>query len=245
MAIWQEVTIAGQRADLFLPSTPREPRTAILFLHGHAQVTLRGNAAYTAELEKRGLLAICPYGGRAWWGAQISADFHPQVSPQQFLTAQVLPWLAATQEIRPPAIGLCGVSMGGQGALKLAYRHPREFPVVAAISPIVDYYVLYGHGLPLDDLYPTAEAARQDSIILNLHPLNWPRHQFILCDPQDGDWFEGTDRLVGKLRSSGIPVETDLVTRAGGHSWEYFNHQAPRVLQFLVEKTDQERLRIE
>lgn len=244
MATWREVEIGGKRADLFVPTQLKEPRRAILFLHGHAKITLKENAVYTALLEQHGLIALCPDGGRSWWGNRISRDFDEQIAPIPFLIEQVLPWLDAEFGIQPPAIGLFGISMGGQGALRLSYGHPNLFPVVVALSPIIDFHQLYGHGLPLDEIFPNAEAARQETVVLHLHPLNWPRHQLLLCDPQDHDWFEGFDRLLGKLRSTGIPFESDTTTRAGGHSWTYFNHQAPRILDFLIERLEKERLRI-
>ncbi len=101
-----------------------------------------------------------------------------------------------------------------------------------------------GLGLPLDEIYPDQEAARQDTITLWLHPLNWPRHQLLMCDPTDVEWFEGTERLASKLSSTGIPFELDFTTSHGGHSWTYFNHVAPRVVQFLRDALEKERRRL-
>lgn len=244
MATWREVLIGGKKADLYIPTKLRDPQFGILFLHGHARITLKDNPFYTAQLEKHGLIALCPDGARSWWGNRISREFDEQISPQAFLREQVLPWLASEFGLLPPAIGLFGISMGGQGALRLSYAHPNEFPVVVALSPIIDFHQLYGQGLPLDQIFPNAEAARQETVVLHLHPLNWPRHQLLMCDPGDHDWFEGFERLLGKLHSTGIPFESDVMTRAGGHSWEYFNHQAPRIIEFFVERLEKERLRL-
>jgi hypothetical protein len=46
------------------------------------------------------------------------------------------------------------------------------------------------------------------------------------------------------LYSTGIPFERDFETRKGGHSWEYFNHAAPRVMQFMQERLTQEGRRL-
>jgi S-formylglutathione hydrolase len=93
-------------------------------------------------------------------------------------------------------------------------------------------------------MYATAEAARQDTATLLLHPLNWPRQQLLMCDPTDAEWFEGTERLASKLSSTGIPFESDLGTQHGGHSWSYFNHVAPRAMEFLMRGLEQERRRL-
>lgn len=237
---WSQIEIAGKQADVYEPRQPAEPGRVILHLHGHGQQTLADNPAFTAEFERRGLRVICPHGERSWWTDVVCSEFGPDVSPLQFLTDSVLPYIEQRWNVRPPAVGLTGNSMGGQGALQLAYRRPGEFPVVAAISPAIDFHNWYGQGLPLDEMFPNREAARQATAILQIHPLNWPRHQLLVCDPTDEEWFEGVERLAMKLSATGIPFESDLETRAGGHSWDYFNAMAPRVVGFVAERLDRE-----
>jgi hypothetical protein len=244
MGHWQQTDIAGKPADIYFPDRRAPANSAVLFLHGHALVTLRENAVYTALLDLHGLACVCPHGMRSWWGDRICREFDERVTPAEYLRQAVLPWMEAHCAAVPPAIGLLGVSMGGQGALRLAYRFPQQFPVVAALAPAVDFHIWYGRGLPLDGMYASAEAARQDTATLLLHPLNWPRHQLLMCDPTDADWFEGTERLASKLCSTGIPFERDFETHHGGHSWEYFNHVAPRVVQFIVSGLEQESRRL-
>lgn len=241
---WRTVEIQGKAADVFEPGQPRAELGAVLFLHGHGQVTLRENAVYTAELNRRGLRTICPHGGPSWWVDRVCVEFDPVLTPEQHLLTGVIPWIAETWHISPPYLALLGVSMGGQGALRFAHRYGLKFPTVAALSPIVDFHLWYGQGWPLDRLYPTAEAARQDTATLHIHPLAYPRNQFILCDPTDLEAIDGTQRLFSKLSSSGILFESDVETSHGGHGWNYFNHQAPRVLDWIVNRLEAEHLRL-
>jgi S-formylglutathione hydrolase FrmB len=126
--------------------------------------------------------------------------------------------------------------MGGQGALRLAYKYPHEFPVVAAISPAIDFQIRFDEGDEIiQAMYADAEAVRQDTATLYVHPLNWPRHQFFCCDPTDSRWIESAERLQMKLQSLGIPHECDLGTEAGGHGFTYYNQMAKRVIDFLME----------
>jgi S-formylglutathione hydrolase FrmB len=74
--------------------------------------------------------------------------------------------------------------------------------------------------------------------------LNWPRHQLVVCDPSDAAWIPSSERLSSKLYSSGIPFESDFETSNGGHSWDYFNVMAPRVVKFVSEALDSESMRI-
>jgi pimeloyl-ACP methyl ester carboxylesterase len=243
MGAWRQVEIGGKPADAFEPAQV-DSGAAVLFLHGHGLITLLDNPAYTAELERTGLRCLCPHGRRSWWGDRLCSEFDPRVTPADYIRRQVLPWMKDAWGTVPPMIALLGVSMGGQGALRLVYRFPQEFPIVAALAPMVDFQNWYGRGLPLDAMYDSAEGARQDTATLLVHPLNWPRHQLLMCDPGDREWFEGTERLASKLSSTGIPFETDFTTRHGGHSWEYFNHIAPAALRFIHERLEQERRRL-
>ncbi len=240
---WKQIDVAGKPVDVYEPSQRSEHNYAVLHLHGHGGRTLKGNEVYTQELERYGFVAVCPHGKRSWWGKRICREFDAEMSPVEFIMEHLLPFLGTDYDAAPPAVAVSGVSMGGQGALRLAYWHPREFPVVAALAPAVDFQNWWGMGLPLDEMYESALDARQDSATLQLHPLNWPAQQFIACDPQDADCFEGTDRLISKLSSSGILFEKDVTTSAGGHSWEYFNHMAPAVMKFLHERLERERLK--
>ena len=48
-----------------------------------------------------------------------------------------------------------------------------------------------------------------------------------------------------KLGSLGVPFQCDLETTAGGHGFPYYNHMAPRVIDFLVNALNSERLRLQ
>jgi S-formylglutathione hydrolase len=241
---WSRVEIGGKQADVYEPRTAADHSRVVIHLHGHGLETLYENPIFSAELERHGLRAICPHGQRSWWLDRICNEFDTTMTPMAFLLEAVVPYIAERWGASPPAIGLMGISMGGQGALQLAYRRSSEFPVVAAIAPAVDFHNWVGQGLPLDEMFSTKEAARQQTATLQVQQLNWPRHQLLVCDPADEEWFEGADRLAMKLSSSGIPFESDFDTTRGGHNWDYFNHMAPTVVGFVAERLEQESRRL-
>lgn len=242
LACWQSESLNGRRVDVFRPAGTQPPKCAVLFLHGHGRVLLNQNLAFSRLFQQHELVAVCPDGGRSWWLDVLCAEFDAKQTPQSWLMNSVLPFIQQRFSIVPPHVALLGVSMGGQGVLQLAFRNALKFPVVAAISPTVDFQQLYGSGIPLDTMFPDSEAARQATVVLNLQPLAWPRYQFFCCDPQDADWFDGAARLGMKLSSSGILHERDLETSAGGHTWNYFNQMAAPSLQHIrdsLNKVDQ------
>lgn len=240
---WTTADIAGKRADTFQPL--RAPTGIVLFLHGYDGVTLRENAAYATALERHGLACICPHAPRCWWTDAVYVAFDATLSPLEFLRGPVLEFIQRTWNIAPPRIAVMGVEMGGQGALQLAYRYARQFPVVAAVSPKVDFESWHGHGTSLDELFPNRESARQHTATLHVHPLDWPKLQLLLCDPADEYCIDGVRTLASKLYSSGIPFEKDLETTHGGYGWNYANAMAERVVAFLARGIEDLRLRQE
>lgn len=234
--------MAGKTCDVYVPAGPGP--YVLLHLHGVALETLAGNAVWTALLEQHGLVAVCPHGGRSWWANRICREFDEQLTAEQHLLQNVLPFIREAWGVEPPKIGLTGISMGGQGALRLALKYPSRLPVVAAISAAIDYHHGYGRGTTIDEMYPDQEAVRQDTVLLHVHPLNSPRHIFFAIDPADREWLDGNRRLHEKLSAIGIAHQYDFDTTTGGHSWEYFNGMASRVIEFVCRGLEKERLRV-
>ncbi len=241
---WTTLDIAGKPVEVYDPPGSAPPRFGILHLHGIGLETLRDKPAFTRLFDELRLACVCPHGQRSWWGDRICTEFDSAITPERFLLSQVLPLFHARWKLGPRAVGLQGISMGGQGALRLAFKHPDLFPVVAAIASAIDYYELYGQGTPLDDMYDSKEQCRQDTAPLHVHPTHYPPHIFFCVDPDDEHWLRGNDRLHEKLSALGISHECDLTTRAGGHSWDYFNHMAERVERFICAGLERESFRL-
>ena len=241
VASWQSIEVAGKACDIFEPARPGP--YVVLHLHGVGMETLAGNQVWTRLLDERGLRAICPHGKRSWWTSRVCSEFDAKLTAERHLLENGLPFIRERWGAEPPKIALTGISMGGQGALRLAMKYPARFPVVAAISSAIDYQNWYGQGTTIDEMYPDKEAVRQDTALLHVHPLNWPRNMLFAIDPADRQWLDGNQRLHEKLSALGIPHQYDFETTAGGHSWEYFNHMAPRVIDFVMSSLEAERLR--
>src|SRR5687767_1180838 len=136
---WSEVEIAGHACHVFEPAQPSPHGFTVMYLHGLHLGELADHPAFTRLFDQYGLRCIAPVTGRSWWADRICPEFDPQVTAERHVLDRVLPWLAENWNVRPPQIALLGTSMGGQGALRLSYKHPTIFPVVAAISPAIDF----------------------------------------------------------------------------------------------------------
>jgi pimeloyl-ACP methyl ester carboxylesterase len=243
---WSQVEVAGHTCRVFEPAVPSPHGYVVIYLHCNRSASLGDYPAFVQQFERYGLRVVEPVTGQSWWTDRIWPEFDPQISAEAYVLERVVPFVAERWSARPPRLALLGVSMGGQGALRMAYKYPDVFPTVAAISPAIDYQKRIEEGVDpgLDFMYRDAEDARQDTATLHVHPLNWPRNQFFFCDPADVRWHESADRLRMKLGSLGVPYECDLETEAGGHSFEYASHMAERAVGFLAERLEQERLRV-
>jgi esterase/lipase superfamily enzyme len=230
---WSTIEIAGKKADVYEPPSLGRPRFGILHLHPLGLETLRDRPAFTRLFDELKLPCVCPQGQRSWWADRICTEFDPHITAERYLLDCVVPYFRERWHLTPRAIGIQGISMGGQGALRLAFKHPEILPVVGAISSAIDYHELYGQGSPLDEMYDSKEQCRQDTVLLHIHPSHYPPHLSFCIDPEDVLWYRGNDRLHEKLNALGIPHELDLSTQAGGHSWTYFDHMAERLERFV------------
>jgi S-formylglutathione hydrolase len=230
---WSSIDLAGKPADVYEPPGPSRPRFGVLFLHAYDTRSLRAQAPFTRLLAELRLACVCPWGDHSWWADRLCPAFDPERTPERYLRDSVVPLFAQRWGLGPRSLGLLGISMGGQAALRLSFKDPDTFPVVAALSSAIEYHELYGQGSPLDEMYDSKEQCRQDTAPMHIQPGHYPPHLFFACDPEDTHWYRGNERLREKLTALGVPHECDLTTEAGGHTWAYFNHFAERSLRFL------------
>ncbi|MHB8526795.1 MAG: alpha/beta hydrolase [Candidatus Acidiferrales bacterium] len=172
-----------------------------------------------------------------------SRDGHDRY--EDFFIREFLPFIERTYRTRPGRHyrGIGGISMGGYGALHLAFRHPDLFVSVSASSaallgklPDVKFSnprqsrllrVLAVFGTPPD----AAFWQRNDPITLARTAHLAKLKIYFDCGEQDDYGFEkGAQELHDVLASRGIPHEFHLYP--GGHDWRYFAAHLPAALEF-------------
>jgi S-formylglutathione hydrolase len=209
-------------------------RGAILFLHDLDSITLEANSAFTDLLDEHRLACACPRADGSWWLDRLWPSFDQHITPERWVVEQVMPFIERRWRLSPGRLGLTGLGMGGQGALRLAFRHSESFQVVAGMNAILDFQELYHEGTALDEMYDSKEQCRQDTAILQIHPAQYPAHMLLCCDPANQRWLRGNDRLHEKLSALGIAHELDFATTVGGANWPFAERMADRVVNFLV-----------
>lgn len=224
---WKRIEIGGVPAEIFEPPGRSAPG-ALLWLHARDELIPALNAELTRQLAMRELSCVAPNGGQTWW-----------LTEEQNLVDHVRPWMVDRWGLPPRGVAIAGIETGGQGALRLALKHPSLFPVAAGLGSAIDFHELYGRGTPLDGLYASRERARQDTAILHMHPTEWPPHVWFACDPADS-WYRGNDRLHEKLRAYGVPHTADLESSGS----DYFEAMLEPMLAFLKAGLERECRRL-
>ena len=70
---------------------------------------------------------------------KLCTEFDQSHTAESYLINGIVPWIGSCWDATPPQIGLLGVGMGGQGGLRLGFKYPDTFPLIAAITPSVDH----------------------------------------------------------------------------------------------------------
>ena len=242
--IWTDIEVAGKRVEIYEPPANPLPRFGVIYLHPLGLETLRDRPAFTKFLDAYKLVCVCPHAKRSWWVDRVCPEFDAKLTAEQHVLKNVMPIFAERWRLPPRSVGVFGISMGGQGAVRLAFRYPKLFPVVAGIASAFDFQELHGLSETLDEMYDSKEQCRQDTAVLHIHPADYPLHLFYCIDPDDDPWYRGNDRLHEKLTALGVPHTIDLTTRAGGHSWAYFDRMAEPTLRFIHEGLQKESRRL-
>ncbi|MFM7185418.1 MAG: alpha/beta hydrolase-fold protein [Planctomycetota bacterium] len=251
-AHWSVIDVGGRPCEMHAPPNPAAGR-AVIFLHDACERRLVDMPALAELFEEHRLPVLGPRAGRSWWLDRLVPAFDPHVTPERHVVEAVRGEVGRRFGVQPPGIAVVGIGMGGQAALRIAYRHPTIFPVTAAIAPAIDFHRGMREAGDHDDgesydvlwqLFGDVERARQETAILHVHPLNWPRHQFFASDPADLHWHDGAARLHGKLVALGIPHVALLEPRVGVPGVRFEDEVAPAAIRFVLEALDQESRRL-
>jgi S-formylglutathione hydrolase len=238
---WARIVVGGKLVDVFDP--PGARAHLAVYLHSLAEESPALDATLTAALGAHRLRCVAPHGGWCWWADRVCAEFDADTTPERYLLDVLVPWASAQWRLAPRSVALVGVEMGGQGAVRIAFKHPERFAVAASISGAFDCQDWYGRGTPLDQMYESRERCRLDTAVLHIDGHDWLRHLWFCCAPTDPACLRGNDRLHEKLSAMGVPHTADLDTRPAPGA-NYAQHMTPPMVAFVAGALDQEARRL-
>jgi S-formylglutathione hydrolase FrmB len=219
--------------------SPSKRYPVIYLLHGysgdcHNWLKIAGDPI-RSTVDRENVIIVTPDGGFSSWYFDVKGD--PNCQYETYIGSELVAWIDAHYSTRASAAfrAITGLSMGGHGALFLAFRHPDVFGTAGSTSGGVDI-----RPFPLNwDLakrlgsYAEHKSLWNSRTVVNLTHLIVPGRLKIIIDCGTEDFFFQVNcQLHDKLLSSNIPH--DFIARPGKHDAAYWNNAIRYQLLFMT-----------
>lgn len=216
------------KAVVIKPDTqsPRTTFPVVYLLHGHG-----GNYANWVNqvpqlklyAEQYQLMIVCPDGNNSSW----YFDSKEQASSkyETYIAKELVEWIDTKYPTRKDrsARAITGLSMGGHGALYLAFKHQDIFGAAGSMSGGLDLrpFPLKWNIAAHLGKYADHPERWDSSSVINITHLLTPNSLKLIIDCGTEDFFYGVNTAIHqKLRDRNIPHE--FISRAGSHNWDYW-----------------------
>jgi S-formylglutathione hydrolase FrmB len=138
---------------------------------------------------------------------------------------------------------ITGLSMGGHGALYLAFRHQDVFGAAGSMSGGVDFRPFpngWDIAKRLGSYKEHPENWDENTVISQVYLLTPDALSIIIDCGAEDFFFKVNETLHQELLDRNIPH--DFITRPGGHSWEYWSNAVKYQLLFMDQYFEKNRL---
>lgn len=221
------------------PDAPGQKCPVVYILNGYGgdyKSWIEITAPWLPEMaDKYGMVLVMPDGRDSWYWDSPAC---PEMKMESFFIDELVPYVDANYPVKAEASqrAITGLSMGGQGAMWLAMRHPDVFGQAASMSGGLDIRPFPKSWKMAKWLGPKDEnpQAWEDHAIINLVPSLEPGALRIAFDCGNADFFAEVNRnLHQALLDAGIPH--DYTERPGAHSHDYWRNSILYHLLFFNE----------
>lgn len=167
------------------------------------------------------LIIVCPDGKNSWY---IDSKNITGSNYESYVAGELIPFIDASYRTHTERSqrAICGLSMGGHGALYLAIRHQDVFCAAGSMSGVLDlipWKNSYGITQIIGDSTVDTIARYSDLYLAGQIKAGLS----LIIDCGISDPFIGANRRMHeKLMALKIPH--DYIERDGGHSWPYWRN---------------------
>lgn len=216
-----------------------EKRLPVLYLlHGYSgnYADWINNAPAIKDLvDYHQILVVCPDGNFSSW--YLDSPIDTAWKYETYVAKELVAWVDAHYGTRKNSTGrgICGLSMGGHGALYLAIKHPDVFGATCALSGgvnLVPFPNNWDIAKRLGPMDKNPERWQQNSVV---NMVNWikPNTLAIALDCGKDDFFYPANlQLHQKLDEEHIAH--DFTVRPGAHNWAYWSNAIKFQMQFFA-----------
>lgn len=180
------------------------------------------------------LIIVCPDGGFSSWYWDSPVD--PASQYETYISKELVNAVDTKYKTVTDRKGraITGLSMGGHGALYLAFKHQDVFGAAGSMSGGVDIRPFPNNWDMAKRLGSYAEFPErwEKNTAINLLNLLTPNSLAIIIDCGSDDFFfKVNENLHEQLLYRNIPH--DFITRPGGHTWPYWTNAVKFQLLFM------------
>jgi len=227
--------------DLYLKSQDRFP--VVYLLHGWSgsysnwpqKIDLKPLA------DKYSFIIVCPDGGYAGW--YLNSPLVKDSQYETYIAREVVAFIDKNYRTVADSTGryLCGLSMGGHGAISLLAKYPERYAGAGSMSGAM---TMTGRDRRsgLSDLlgdYDTNRQLWESNSSLFLADRLVGRNKAILIDCGVDDFLLQTNVVIHK-KLLDLKIPHDYVERPGAHSWGYWTNALEYHLLFFRKNFNKE-----
>lgn len=209
----------------------------VYLLHGYSGNHLdyiNKAKGFEKAADQYNMIIVCPDGGFSSWYWDSPVD--PTSKYETYISGELVKAIDAKYKTIPDRKGraITGLSMGGHGALYLAFKHQDVFGAAGSMSGGVDIRPFPNNWDMAKQLGTYAEFPErwEKNTVINMLNLLTPNSLAIIIDCGTEDFFYKVNvNLHEQLLYRNIPH--DFITRPGGHSWPYWTNSVKFQLLFM------------
>jgi putative tributyrin esterase len=229
------------RYSVAVPSAPEGRRFPVVYLlHGHGgnHTDWFANTGAAAIANALSLVVVTPDAGNSWY---LNT---PTERWEDYIVQDLIQEIERRWPVKPgrQSRAVAGLSMGGYGAMKMAFRHPGTFAMAASMSGALDTtrdvsVFSGGRSREVDAWFgPPGSATRRDNDVYRLAteaaPAGLP-YLYLDCGVDD-PWFGINREFAAVLKARGLAHE--FHEESGNHDWRYWDRQVRAVLPIVAKR---------
>lgn len=209
----------------------------VYLLHGYSGNHLdwiNKAKGFEKAADQHQLIIVCPDGGFGSWYWNSPIDAASQY--ETFISGELVKAIDSKYKTIPDrkGRGITGLSMGGHGALYLAFKHQDVFGAAGSMSGGVDIRPFPNNWDMAKRLGSYAEFPErwEKNTVINMLNLLTPNSLALIIDCGTEDFFfKVNENLHEHLLYRNIPH--DYIARPGGHTWPYWTNAVKFQLLFM------------
>lgn len=187
-----------------------------------------------ALADQYSFIIVCPDGGKGswYWDSPLDSSFQYET----FVAKELVDWVDNHYKSKASREGraIVGLSMGGHGALYLAFKHQEIFGAAGSTAGGVDIRPFPNNWDMAKRLGTYAENPKrwEENTVANMLHLLTPGSLELVIDCGTTDFFHAVNQELHKKMLLNN-IQHTFISQPGAHNWDYWRKSIPYQLLFM------------